>query len=325
MNYTNKQPINKQPLNTQHINKQNREGNSCKDKAEGLCVRKSEYYAMLRSELEKHSDENVDITFREVRKNNGVCKNACTIRFNDAQVAPTIYLEPYYDHYLHGEAVSESAENIINYCRKKTPDTTFPDNFFYSYDSVRSRLGIKLIGTEANRGFLKGVPHVDLEDLSAVFYYLMEDPAFGNGMIIVKNTDIKRWGKNEQELYREVLENCAQMLPPVLRPLSEVLEVVCPETDGNLYLLTNETALFGAAVILYPGMLQEISRKIGGPYFILPSSVHELILLPDSGEEAEDLLSIVTEINHTQVAEEEILTDAVYKYVPGDDAFTKEA
>ena len=158
MNYTNKQPINKQPINTQHINKQNREGNSCKQKAEGLCVRKSEYYAMLRSELEKHSDENVDITFREVRKNNGVCKNACTIRFNDAQVAPTIYLEPYYDHYLHGEAVSESAENIINYCRKKTPDTTFPDNFFYSYDSVRNRLGIKLIGTEANRGFLKGSP-----------------------------------------------------------------------------------------------------------------------------------------------------------------------
>ena len=78
-------------------------------------------------------------------------------------------------------------------------------------------------------------------------------------------------------------------------------------------------------MILYPGMLQEISRKIGGAYFILPSSVHELILLPDSGEEAEDLLSIVVEINHTQVAEEEILTDAVYKYVPGDKAFTKEA
>ena len=43
-----------------------------------------------------------------------------------------------------------------------------------------------------------------------------------------------------------------------------------------------------------------------------------MILLPDHGEEAGDLLEIVTEINHTQVAEEEILTDAVYKYEPGD-------
>lgn len=304
--------------------KQNSESSSYEQKAEDVCMREPEYYAMLRRELEKHVDENVDITFREVRKNNGVCKNACTIRINDAQVAPTVYLEPYYDYYLHGEAVSESAENIINYCRQKTPDTTFPDNFFCNYDSVRNRLGIKLIGTKANKGFLKGVPHVDFEDLSAIFYYLIEDPAFGNGMIIVKNKDIKRWAKNEQELYREVLENCAQMLPPVLRPLSEVLEVICPETEGNLYLLTNESALFGAAAILYPGMLQEITKTLGGAYFILPSSVHELILLPDSGEEAEELLRIVTEINHTQVAEEEILTDAVYKFTPGSDFFTKQ-
>lgn len=306
-------------------NKQNRGKSRFEKKVENSCLRESEYYAMLRSELEKHSDENVDITFREVRKNNGICKNACTIRFNDAQVAPTIYLEPYYDYYLHGEAVSESAQNILDYCREKTPATTFPDNFFCCYDSVRNRLGIKLIGTEANRGFLEGVPHVDLEDMSAVFYYLMEDPAFGNGMIIVKNTDIERWEKNVQELYQEVLGNCARMLPPVFKPLSEVLEVVCPEADGNLYLLTNESALFGAAVILYPGMMQSISKELGGSYFILPSSVHELILLPDSGEEAEDLLRIVMEINHTQVAEEEILTDAVYKYTPGEDFFTKEA
>ena len=314
MNYTKK-----------HRKEQNRERSGREQKAEGLRVRKSEYYAMLRSELERYMDENVDITFREVRKNNGVCKNACTIRFNDAQVAPTVYLDPYYDYYLHGEAVSDSAENIINYCRQKTPETTFPDNFFYSYDSVRNRLGIKLIGTEANREFLTGVPHVDIEDLSAVFYYLMEDPAFGNGMIIVKNTDLKRWAKTVQELYNEVLKNCAKMLPPVLRPLSEVLEVVCPEADGNLYLLTNESALFGAAAILYPDMLEKISGTLRGAYFILPSSVHELILLPDSGEDAEDLLRIVMEINHTQVAEEEILTDAVYKYIPGNESFTKEA
>lgn len=305
--------------------KQSRKSSSYEQKAEGVCMRESEYYATLRRELEKHVDENVDITFREVRKNNGVCKNACTIRINDAQIAPTIYLDPYYDYYLHGEAVTESAENIINYGRQKTPDTTFPDNFFYSYDSVRNRLGIKLIGTKANKGFLKGVPHVDFEDLSAVFYYLIEDPAFGNGMIIVKNKDMKRWAKNEQELYREVLENCVQMLPPVLRPLSEVLEAIRPETDGNLYLLTNKSTLFGAAAILYPGMLQEITKTLGGAYFILPSSVHELILLPDSGEEAEELLRIVTEINHTQVAEEEILTDAVYKFTPGSEFFTKEA
>lgn len=281
-------------------------------------VWKKEYFEMLRKELERLKGEDVDITYRDVRKNNGVCRKACTVRFHDAQVAPTVYLDPYYDHYLHGEAVSESAENILKYCRNKTPDISFPDNFFRDYETVCGRLGIKLVGTERNLEMLRDIPHIEFEDMSAVFFYLLEDPSFGNGMIIVRNTDMERWQKTPGELKEQALRNCASMLPPVFRSLADVLEVLRPADEGNLYLLTNESALYGAAVLLYPGILQEISEYLGGSYFVLPSSVHEVILLPDHGEEAGDLLQIVTEINHTQVAEEEILTDAVYKYEPGD-------
>ena len=237
---------------------------------------KKEYFEMLRKELDRLKGEDVDITYRDVRKNNGVYRKACTVRFHDAQVAPTVYLDPYYDHYLHGEAVSESAENILKYS------------------------------------------HIEFEDMSAVFFYLLEDPSFGNGMIIVRNTDMERWQKAPGELMEQALRNCASMLPPVFRSLADVLDVFRPADEGNLYLLTNESALYGAAVLLYPGILQEIAEYLGGGFFVLPSSVHEVILLPDHGEEAGDLLEIVTEINHTQVAEEEILTDAVYKYEPGD-------
>lgn len=289
----------------------------------GSGIREKEYYAMLREELERRKDENVDITFREVRKNNGVHKNACTVRYNESQIAPTVYLEPYYDHFLHGEAVAESAENILQYCRRKTPETTFPADFFKEYGTVRGRLGIKLIGTARNTAFLRDVPHVDFEDLSAVFFYLLEDPAFGNGMIIVRRTDMERWGKTTQDLYTDALENCPRMLPPLFRPLSEVLEVIQPVEEGELYLLTNESALYGAGVVLYPGMLQEAADYIGKDYFILPSSVHEVILLPDGGECAAELLQIVTEINHTQVIEEEILTDSVYHFSSGDKTFRR--
>ena len=279
---------------------------------------KKEYFEMLRKELDRLKGEDVDITYRDVRKNNGVYRKACTVRFHDAQVAPTVYLDPYYDHYLHGEAVSESAENILKYCRKKTPDVTFPENFFRDYDTVSGRLGIKLVGTQRNTEMLQDIPHIEFEDMSAVFFYLLEDPSFGNGMIIVRKTDMERWQKTPGELMEQALRNCASMLPPVFRSLADVLDVFRPADEGNLYLLTNESALYGAAVLLYPGILQEIAEYLGGGFFVLPSSVHEVILLPDHGEEAGDLLEIVTEINHTQVAEEEILTDAVYKYEPGD-------
>jgi hypothetical protein len=109
------------------------------------------------------------------------------------------------------------------------------------------------------------------------------------------------------------------MLPPVLHALSDVLGVLLPDDEEDLYLLTNESALYGAAVILYPGILQEAADYMESDFFVLPSSVHEVILLPDNGEEPESLLQIVSDINHTQVEEEEILIDAVYKYTSGDD------
>ena len=292
-------------------------------KAGRYLLREQEYCEALREELKRRGGTAADISFLVVRKNNGVRKNACTIRFNDAQVAPTVYLDPYYDHYLHGEAVGESAENILRFCRSRTPDVTFPENFFRDYDTVRGRLGIKLIGSGRNRMFLRDVPHVEIEDLSAVFFYLLENPAFGNGMIIIRNSDMERWGKTTQDLYRDALENCPVMLPPVFRALSDVLQVLQPSPEGELYLLTNESAMFGAAVILYPGLLQEVADYLRTGFFVLPSSVHEVILLPDKVEEPFGLLQIVTEINHTQVAEEEVLADAVYHFTPGDTSIRK--
>lgn len=291
----------------------------------GRIIREKEYYELLRRELEKQAGENADITIRDVRKNNGVYRKACTVRFNDAQVAPTVYLEPYYDQFLQGEAVAESADSILRYCRCRTPGVTFPDNFFRDYGTIKRRLGIKLIGKKQNETYLQDVPHIDLGDLAAVFYYLLENPAFGNGIIVIRNMDLERWGMTVEELYADALENCPQMLPPVFRTLSDVLEVLQPAGEGELYLLTNESALYGAAVILYPGILQEAVDYLGRDFFVLPSSVHEVILLPDNGEDPEGLLQIVAEINHTQVAEEEVLLDAVFKYASGDDFIHREA
>ena len=282
-------------------------------------IREKEYYEMLQKELEKRAGEDTEISFRNVRKNNGVYKKACTIRFHDAQIAPTVYLEPYYNHYLDGQAVAESADNILNYCRCSTPDITVPDNFFKEYSTVKDRLGIKLIGKERNEAYLREVPHIDRGDLAGIYYYLLENKAFGNGMIVIRNTDLERWGITTDRLYADAIENCPRMLPPVLHALSDVLGVLLPDDEEDLYLLTNESALYGAAVILYPGILQEAADYMESDFFVLPSSVHEVILLPDNGEEPESLLQIVSDINHTQVEEEEILIDAVYKYTSGDD------
>ena len=82
-----------------------------------------------------------------------------------------------------------------------------------------------------------------------------------------------------------------------------------------MYVLSNQQKLFGAACMLYPGVLKEFAKKLQNDFFILPSSVHEIILVPaEKGTDKDTLREIVTDINRTQVAEDEVLADSVYYY-----------
>lgn len=79
--------------------------------------------------------------------------------------------------------------------------------------------------------------------------------------------------------------------------------------------LTNSKRVHGAACILYPGVLDEVAQETGGSFFILPSSVHEVIILPDAGNgDGERLKEIIRMVNTTQVAPEEVLSDTLYRY-----------
>jgi hypothetical protein len=62
--------------------------------------------------------------------------------------------------------------------------------------------------------------------------------------------------------------------------------------------------------------LKEAAELYGGDFMILPSSIHEILLLPvrDEKEEIEELAATVREVNDTKVAPDEILSFHVYRY-----------
>ncbi len=118
-------------------------------------------------------------------------------------------------------------------------------------------------------------------------------------------------GKSEEgELFGE------GWIQEVVGQMMEDLE----EVKMPMYVLTNRQKLYGAACMLYPGVLKEFGRQLGQDFYILPSSVHEVILVPgETGAEHGALQKIVKEINQTQVAEDEVLADSVYYYSRGED------
>jgi hypothetical protein len=162
---------------------------------------------------------------------------------------------------------------------------------------------------------------------------------------------MRQWKTNPEELFRIAERNSPRLFPWSIDSMEEVMRGMLAEdlsregnhedaglvkeneqkdwtdeligqiaagfTSGRLpmYVLTNRQKMNGAACMFYPGVLEDFGKKLGRDFYLLPSSVHEVILVPaDETVSKEALWEIVTDINRTQVAEEEILADSVYYY-----------
>ena len=136
--------------------------------------------------------------------------------------------------------------------------------------------------------------------------------------ILIRNEQLKMWGIEEEELFTKADSNTPKCFPGHLRTISDMVNDLCDldiTDDVNMYVLTNEKKMYGAATMLYPDMLREAYNRMGGDFYILPSSVHELVLVPkDMTVDAKGLLEMVTQINRSEVCEEEVLADSVYYY-----------
>ena len=92
---------------------------------------------------------------------------------------------------------------------------------------------------------------------------------------------------------------CEEMMPP----------------EDRMYILTNIYKVNGASMLLDSDMMQKVMEEVGSDFFILPSSIHEVLIVPaDSGMKSSDLETMVREVNDTEVSDTEILSYHVYRY-----------
>ncbi len=195
--------------------------------------------------------------------------------------------------------------------------------FFRSFEKVRDRICYRLVGRDRNRELLEDMPHMGFLDMAVCFFYACQEDLFGDGAILIRNSHMERWGTDTSELFALAKRNTGRLFPWECRKLAEILDGdmdgLCAPEDGwadvPMKVLSNDRGLYGAACMLYPGVLEGLAAEEGRSLYILPSSIHEAILLPDDGGLAPDeLRAMVWEVNRTQVAAEEVLTDSLYYY-----------
>lgn len=264
-------------------------------------------------------------------KNNGREKKGVMIERPGSNVAPTIYLDGYYVRFQRGEPMTRLVEEIMTFYDSVSRTQIWDYSQYEEYKEIKDRVVFKLVHYSKNQELLSRVPNVDILDLSIIFYVLLDVGKNGMATILISNEHMEKWGIKKEELFLTALQNVKTLLPAefftMRHAIEEVLESTKDDEAENLlnkmqkekkevmYILTNSIRSYGAACMAYPHVLEMIGDMLREDFYILPCSVHEVIIVPESkGLKPEEMDEMIMEINETQVEPEEVLSDHAYFY-----------
>ncbi len=270
--------------------------------------------------------KNARVTIQDIIKNNDTHLDGLTILADQSNISPTIYLNQYYEQFLHGKTLSEIYTEILLAYEKHLPKKNIDVSFFTDYSKVKEHIIFKLVNYERNRELLKQVPHIRYLDLAIVFNCLISADEDGCATILIHNHHLSFWNVSTDELYELAKVNTPKLLSHRIHSMSDIIKEVFDDEDLSavlseeadvipMYILTNRQKLHGSACIVYENLLSSIADRLNSDLYVLPSSIHEVILIPSaSANSYAELSSMVREVNATQVSREEVLSDHVYYY-----------
>lgn len=274
--------------------------------------------------------QDADVSINEVTKSNDRTLTGLTIRQPGEQTAPAIYLEPFAEQMEAGHPLDSLLRQIAEVHTAYRDRLPFDVSVFENYAAVRPMLSIQMCDPETNREYLADKPHSPCGDLAAFYRIQIVVDEDGSAAAAVTDSMIQMWGITKDQLHQDAVQAEKEKNTVCFYDMNDLMaEMFLSEEPNNLfhreesldslatpmYVLTNQNKLNGANVLAQEGVLEKVGGLLGSNFFVLPSSVHEVIIVPDNGNiQYTELENMVQEINATQVAPEERLSDKVQYY-----------
>lgn len=308
-----------------------------------------EFCTEVKKLLSGRFDEECKIELNQVTKNNAIKLEGIVILQKNETVAPNIYLNNYYMGYRDGLGLEEIIQNIYDEyhnARMQGDMKNISENL--EVDKVKSSIIYRLINYNKNKDLLGQIPHTKFLDLAVTFHCLVRSNEEGIGTIRITNQHLKIWNITLEDLIQHARINTPKLFPPVVQSMKKVIKRLMEEDrelhretfyernsiekdmiedfteeefmrgshqDNNMLVVSNHRNINGASCMIYPDLIKEISEQLDSDLYILPSSIHELIIVKnDYSYDKKILKEMVKDINFTQVPLEEVLSNNIYFY-----------
>ena len=261
--------------------------------------------------------------------------DALTVKPEDSIIGVNINVNSLFKEYEDGrsyDAIVNGATEVAGNALENKPD--FDIDSFSDYDKMKSTLAMEVVSSERNAELLETVPHKDIEDMAVVYRFVLGETAQGSGTILVTNKMLDNYGITPEQLHEDAVKNAPEIRPLVIEGMAEVLAkqmgvedlemlgLNIPPEQEQMFVASVEGNVHGAGVLAYQDFMDKAAERVDGSFFILPSSIHEILIIPDNGKfDLQSLENMVKEVNATTVDPADQLTDSVYHYDAQDKVF----
>ncbi len=255
---------------------------------------------------------------KEILKNNGMERQGITVNFAGSRVAPTVYTEDAYRDYQNGMSVREIADRMSETVYKAYQE--MPEMPELTPEAAKKAITLTLVNTKQNEERLRNIPHFTVADgeLAAVpRYYLNPEASFivtneTCGMMQLTPDEVLKIGQDNINAQHFEVKSMREILAGYMG--EEMADMMQPSDMPDFLVLSSADRLQGSKALLSEEALNEVHEKLGD-YMVIPSSIHEVLCLPISDDmEPDTFRNMVREVNGSQVAPEERLSDNIMKY-----------
>jgi len=295
-------------------------------------VTKEEFINYLKENLLDYLPDNIrdnsTLKIQEVVKGNDIKLTGIMISEKDSNISPTLYVDGYISEAQQGMPLEEIAQKITDsYLRARSEKVNLIDvEKVTDFDQVKDMLVTKIINKDLSSEYLNDVPHKDFGDLAIITQIRLHAFEGSQASITVRDSMLNNWGVSLDDLIDIATKNDIKISEPRLYPMPDIISTILfgdnyeqesflPDKESSsdkMYVFSTEDKVNGAKLLNQPELLEQIAEYLNSSLIILPSSIHETIIVPDNDSMEFDkceLSAMIKEINLSEVNPDEVLAD----------------